>query len=74
MDKKSVTTVILLIFLIFVGFGDSFLPQPLKEISLTTRISINNFFVSLFPTWRMKTNPNQNTNKAIDEMESTKKK
>jgi len=68
------TSVILLILLIFVGFGDSFLPQPLKGASLTTRVNMNKFFVGLFPTWRMKTNPNQNTNKAIDDIESSKKK
>jgi hypothetical protein len=69
MDRKTATTLFILLFLIFVGFGDRFLPKPLSNASLQTRTSINQFFVGLFPTWEPKTRPNARTEKAVDELE-----
>ncbi|KAF3885231.1 MULTISPECIES: hypothetical protein [Nostocales] len=69
MDRKTATGFLLILFLIFVGFGDSFLPKPLSSTSLNTRTTINKWVIGLFPSWRPKTNPNQRTEKAIEETE-----
>lgn len=69
MDRKTASTWLILLFLIFVGFGDSFLPKPLSKASLQTRTSINQFFVGLFPSWQPKTRPNARTEKAVDDLE-----
>lgn len=69
MDRKTATTWLILLFLIFVGFGDSFLPKPLSKASLQTRTSINQFFTGLFPSWQPKTRPNARTEKAVDDLE-----
>jgi hypothetical protein len=69
MDRKTATTLLTLLFLIFVGFGDSFLPKPLSTASLQTRTTINQFFVGLFPSWQPKTRPNARTEKAVEDLE-----
>jgi len=69
MDRKTATIWLLLLFLIFVGFGDSFLPKPLSTTSLHTRTAINQFFVGLFPNWDIKTDPNGRTERALDDIE-----
>ncbi|WP_460200087.1 hypothetical protein [Scytonema sp. NUACC21] len=69
MDRKTATGFILILFLVFVGFGDSFLPKPLSSASLNTRTTLNNWMIGLFPTWQPKTNPHQRTQKAIEETE-----
>ncbi|MDZ7961791.1 MAG: hypothetical protein RMY34_28605 [Aulosira sp. DedQUE10] len=69
MDRKTATTWLLLLFLIFVGFGDSFLPKPLSSASLQTRTAINEFFVGLFPNWEIKTNANGRTERALEDTE-----
>ncbi|MBW4560629.1 MAG: hypothetical protein KME32_05620 [Mojavia pulchra JT2-VF2] len=70
MDRKTATTWLILLFLIFVGFGDGFLPKPLSTASLQTRTTINEFFVGLFPSWQPKTRPNARTEKAVDNLEN----
>ncbi|BAY31319.1 hypothetical protein NIES2107_31780 [Nostoc carneum NIES-2107] len=72
--RKTATTWLLLLFLIFVGFGDSFLPKPLSSASLQTRTAINQFVVGLFPNWHPKTNPNSRTERALDDIEKGKAK
>ncbi|BAY12497.1 hypothetical protein [Calothrix sp. NIES-2098] len=69
MDRKTATTWLILLFLIFVGFGDSFLPKPLSTASLQTRTTINQFFVGLFPSWQPSTRPYDRTERALDEIE-----
>ncbi|WP_233787169.1 hypothetical protein [Dulcicalothrix desertica] len=61
-------TLVFLLMLIFVGFGDSFLPKPLSTASYQTRTTINNIVIGMFPSWRPKTDPNKRTQEAIKEM------
>lgn len=68
MDKKTAIPVLLLLFLLFVAFGD-FLPPPLSTASLTTRTALNQFIVALFPNWQPQ-DPNRRTEKAVEETET----
>ncbi|MUG99525.1 hypothetical protein F7734_47475 [Scytonema sp. UIC 10036] len=73
MDRKTASGFLLIIFLVFVGFGDSFLPKPLSSASLSTRTTLNKWIIGLFPSWQPKTNPNQRTQKALEETEKGSK-
>jgi hypothetical protein len=68
MFNKGNMTLAFLLILVFVGFGDSFLPKPLSTASYQTRTTINNFVIGMFPAWRPKTDPNKRTQEAIKEM------
>lgn len=72
MFKKSNFIVLFLLFVIFVGVGDSFLPEPMRSASLNTRKTINESLVGLFPNRRTKLNPHKRTREAIDEAEKGK--
>ncbi len=72
MFRKSNFIVIFLLFAIFVGIGDSFLPEPMKSASLNTRTSINKSLVGLFPNRKSKLKPHERTQKAIEEAEKGK--
>ncbi len=65
MFNKGNFTLLIFLCLIFIGFGDSFLPQPLSSASLNTRTAINNFVVGMFPSWQPRTNPHQRTEEAL---------
>ncbi len=67
MFNKGNMTLLFLLMLIFIGFGDSFLPKPLNTASYQTRTTINNFVIGIFPAWRPKTDPYKNTQEAIDQ-------
>ena len=67
MDRKSAITYLLLLFLLFVALGDRILPKPLSTASVQARTSLNNFFIGLFPQSRPKLNPNERTEKAVEE-------
>jgi hypothetical protein len=73
MLTKGRLTFLFLVFLIFLGFGDSFLPQPLSGYSFQTRTSINNFVIGMVPGWKPKTQPYKRTEEAIEETEKGKK-
>lgn len=68
MFNKGNMTLVFLLVLIFVGFGDSFLPKPLSTASYQTRTTINNIVIGMFPGWQPKTDPNKRTQEAIKEM------
>ncbi|MEL7241834.1 MAG: hypothetical protein AAGM40_05740 [Cyanobacteria bacterium J06573_2] len=72
MFRKSNFIVLFLLFVIFVGVGDSFLPEPMKSASLNTRKTINKSLVGLFPNRRSKLKPHERTRKAIEETEKGK--
>ena len=72
MFKKSYLIAALLLFLAFVGIGDSVLPEPMKSASLNTRTTINKQLMGLFPNRESKLKPHERTNKAIDELENKK--
>ncbi|BAZ11843.1 hypothetical protein NIES4071_36690 [Calothrix sp. NIES-4071] len=67
MFNKANITVLFILGLIFVGFGDSFLPKPLSTASYQTRTTINNFVIGMFPAWQPKTDPYKRTQEAINE-------
>ena len=69
MFKKSYFIFALLLFLLFVGIGDSVLPEPMKSASLNTRKSINKNLTGLFPNRKSKLKPHERTRKAIEEAE-----
>ncbi|NJL11423.1 MAG: hypothetical protein HC908_18260 [Calothrix sp. SM1_7_51] len=73
MFNKGNLTLLFIVLLIFVGFGDSFLPAPLSTASFTTRTTINNFAIGMFPGWRPKVNPEQRTKDAIEQTEGKAK-
>jgi len=41
--------VLVVLTVLFVGVGDSFLPQPLSTYSRSSRTAINKYFLSFFP-------------------------
>ena len=71
MFRKLPIPLILLIAIVFVALGDSFLPQPLSGASLSTRTTLNNAIAGLFPSWRPKTKPYERTEKALDQEEKS---
>ena len=72
MFRKSNFIILFLLFVIFVGVGDSFLPEPMKSASLNTRKTINNTLIGLFPKRESKLKPHERTRKAIEEAEKGK--
>jgi hypothetical protein len=74
MFNKGNFTVLLIFILIFIGFGDSFLPKPLSTASFQTRSTINNLLVGVFPTWEPKVNPNRRTEEAVEQLKNGGKK
>ncbi|MGK7881189.1 MAG: hypothetical protein AB4060_13970 [Crocosphaera sp.] len=46
---KPIGSIILVLGLIFVAAGDSFLPKPLSTVSKNTRTYVNNIFLSFTP-------------------------
>ncbi|MDY6902549.1 MAG: hypothetical protein SWZ49_31440 [Cyanobacteriota bacterium] len=72
MFKKSYFILALLLFAVFVGIGDSVLPEPMKSASLNTRKTINDSLIGLFPNRRSKLNPHKRTREAIEEAEKGK--
>lgn len=64
------TVVKLAIFLLvmFVTVGDVILPEPLRSASKNTKTTINTFIIGLTPKDKF-TNPNERTEKAVDEFE-----
>ena len=57
---KRLMLPVVFLSLVFVGFGDKFLPEPLKSTSVNTRNGINQFVIGLFPNKKFK-DPNQRT-------------
>ena len=69
MRSKSIFTIVTVLFLIFVSIGDRILPKPLSDASRNTRNGINNALIGIFPKKEFK-NPNQRTEKAVEEIEN----
>jgi len=61
--------IVLLLGLIFVGFGDKFLPSPLSEYSTQSRTALNQVVLGLFPSWQPSTNPYDRTEKEIEKQQ-----
>jgi hypothetical protein len=69
---KSALPALLVLALIFIGFGDQFLPQPLKSASYKTRTALNQMMESSFKVWQPKSKPYGRTEKALDDAEKGK--
>ncbi|MBW4522069.1 MAG: hypothetical protein KME16_20500 [Scytolyngbya sp. HA4215-MV1] len=68
MSRKPTLTLFFLLILVFIGFGDRFLPKPLSTYSIQTRNSLNQTIVGLFPS--VKTgSPYERTEQAIQKEE-----
>lgn len=68
MPKKTIFTVLILLGMVFVGWGDQLgLPEPASSVSTQARSSVNGFFLSFFPERRPR-DPNQRTEEAIDNL------
>ncbi len=72
MLHKSTIPIVLMLGLIFIGFGDKFLPQPLSVASYRTRTTINQWMMATVRLWQPKTNPHARTERAIEREEKGK--
>lgn len=67
LPAKTTIPICLMLALVFVGFGDQFLPQPLSGASFKTRVAINQWMTGSFHIWQPKTNPYARTERALDQ-------
>jgi hypothetical protein len=65
---------ILLLSLVYIGFGDQFLPSSIGRYSLQARSSLDQMLVGAFPSWRPKANPQQRTQEAVKQSEQGEQK
>lgn len=71
-STKTAIPIFLILALVFVGFGDQFLPQPLRGASYKTRVALDNWMTNSFNLWQPKTNPNARTERALEQQEAGK--
>ncbi len=74
MLKKIPVGFLLLLGLIYVGFGDQFLPPSIGRYSFQVRSSLDGMMIGMFPNLRPKTNPYDRTEDAIQKTEGGKPK
>ncbi|MBW4579279.1 MAG: hypothetical protein KME42_06870 [Tildeniella nuda ZEHNDER 1965/U140] len=71
-NKKAAIPLFLILALVFIGFGDQFLPQPLRSASFKTRVALDRWVTNSFHLWQPKTNPNARTERALEQQEPGK--
>ena len=71
-NSKAAIPLFLILALVFIGFGDQFLPQPMRSASFNTRVALDSWMTNSFTLWKPKTNPNARTERAIQQQESGK--
>jgi hypothetical protein len=71
-NSKAAIPIFLMLALVFIGFGDQFLPQPLRSASFKTRVALNNLITGSFKPGHFKADPNARTERAIEQQESGK--
>lgn len=71
-NGKAAIPILLILALVFVGFGDQFLPKPLSSASYNTRVAFDRWMTSSFKLWQPKANPNARTERAVEQQESGK--
>ena len=71
-NSKAAIPLFLMLALVFIGFGDQFLPQPLRSASYNTRIALNGWMTGSFKLWQPKADPNARTERALEQQESGK--
>ncbi len=69
MRPKTIATIVFFLTLVFVGFGDAFLPKPLSTASLDARTQVNRFMISLFPYMSPIDNPHRRTEGEIEKLD-----
>jgi hypothetical protein len=76
MQKKPLRILIpFLLVVVFIGFGDRFLPEPLKSASANTRHTINRVMMGLVPDqWQPGVDPNERAEEAFEKLDEEKKK
>ncbi len=76
MQKKPLRILIpFLLAVVFIGFGDRFLPEPLKSASANTRHTINRVMMGLVPeNWQPGVDPNERAEDAFEKLDEEKKK
>jgi len=67
-STDTVVKLVIFLLVIFVTVGDIILPEPLRSASKNTKATINSFIIGLAPKDKF-TNPNDRTEKAVDEFE-----
>jgi hypothetical protein len=72
MLRKIPFGLIILLTLVYVGFGDQFLPRSVGQYSTQIRTSFDNMLVASFPSWRPRANPNARTEEAVKNTESNR--
>lgn len=62
-----------LYILVFIAYGDAFLPKPLSDASFTTRTTINKIFTGLIDEDMLENNKynNQKTDELMEKTEKT---
>lgn len=71
--KSHVYFIPLVLLLVFIGFGDRFLPNPLAKASVQTRTTINKWIIGLFPSSDGDgMNPNKDIESEIEKLEKGK--
>ena len=65
---KPVGSIILVLGLIFVAAGDTFLPKPLSTLSKNTRTYVNNIFLSFTPDTDFE-KPSKQRDAQVEDME-----
>jgi hypothetical protein len=68
MTPQRLIKILIPVSIIFVIFGEQFLPQPLSGISRTIKQGANQFLEGLFPSYQP-VNPHERTRNAVDKME-----
>ncbi len=65
---KSWLTIAFVLGLIFIGIGDTFLPEPLSNVSKNTRTRVNQMLLKLTPNPQIR-NPNDSLSEQVEEAE-----
>lgn len=69
MRPKTIVSLLFFLVLVFIGFGDVLLPEPLGTASATARSQVNQFIIGLFPYVAPVENPHQRTEGEIKHLE-----
>lgn len=68
MNPQRFFKILVPVLIIFVVFGDQFLPQPFSGVSSSIKQGANHFLEGLFPRYQP-VNPHERTEDAIDKMD-----
>jgi hypothetical protein len=73
MSRKKPFGWVLLFTLVYIGFGDQFLPKPLGQYSFQIRSTIDNQLVAVFPNWQPQSQTKGQTQEVIKYLEKPQK-